>query len=51
MSYPEVRYRGERGEISASEGYFQALAAKAAGQQFADDEWTKLCMDHDNYFI
>jgi quercetin dioxygenase-like cupin family protein len=33
------------------EGYFEALAAKAAGQQFSDEEWKDLCIRHDNYFI
>lgn len=33
------------------EGYFEALAAKAAGQQFTDEEWKALCLQHDNYFV
>jgi mannose-6-phosphate isomerase-like protein (cupin superfamily) len=33
------------------EGYFEALAEKAAGRQFSDDEWLDLCRRHDNYFI
>jgi mannose-6-phosphate isomerase-like protein (cupin superfamily) len=33
------------------EGYFQAIAAKAAGQQFTDDEWKSICIQHDNYFV
>jgi hypothetical protein len=33
------------------EGYFEAIAAKAAGQPFTDEEWTKICIQHDNYFV
>ena len=33
------------------EGYFEALAEKAAGRQFSDEEWIELCRRHDNYFI
>jgi mannose-6-phosphate isomerase-like protein (cupin superfamily) len=33
------------------EGYFEALAAKAAGQKFTDEEWKEICVRHDNYFI
>ena len=33
------------------EAYFEALAKKAAGRQFTDEEWRALCIDHDNYFI
>ena len=33
------------------EGYFEALAEKAAGRRFSDDEWLDLCRRHDNYFI
>ncbi|WP_447600356.1 cupin domain-containing protein [Nitrospira sp. Nam80] len=33
------------------EGYFEALAEKAAGRRFSDDEWQDLCRRHDNYFI
>jgi mannose-6-phosphate isomerase-like protein (cupin superfamily) len=33
------------------EGYFEALAAKAAGRQFSDAEWKDLCVRHDNYFL
>ena len=33
------------------EGYFEALAAKAAGQKFTDEEWREICVRHDNYFI
>ena len=33
------------------EAYFEALAEKAAGRQFSDEEWMDLCRRHDNYFI
>ena len=33
------------------EGYFEALAERAAGRQFSDDEWKDICIRHDNYFI
>jgi mannose-6-phosphate isomerase-like protein (cupin superfamily) len=33
------------------EAYFEALAEKAAGRRFSDEEWTDLCRRHDNYFI
>jgi mannose-6-phosphate isomerase-like protein (cupin superfamily) len=33
------------------EGYFEALAEKAAGRQFSDEEWKDICVRHDNYFI
>ena len=33
------------------EGYFEALAEKAAGAPFTDKGWTDLCVRHDNYFI
>lgn len=33
------------------EGYFDALAAKAAGQKFSEEEWKEVCVQHDNYFI
>ena len=33
------------------EGYFEAIAEKAAGRQFSDEEWAELCRRHDNYFI
>jgi mannose-6-phosphate isomerase-like protein (cupin superfamily) len=33
------------------EAYFEALAEKAAGRQFSDEEWRNLCIHHDNYFI
>jgi quercetin dioxygenase-like cupin family protein len=33
------------------EGYFEALAEKAAGRRFSDEEWKNICLRHDNYFI
>ena len=33
------------------EGYFEALAEKASGHQFTEEEWLDLCRRHDNYFI
>lgn len=33
------------------EGYFEAIAEKAAGRQFSDEEWLDVCRRHDNYFI
>ena len=33
------------------EAYFEALAEKAAGRQFSDEEWKLFCVQHDNYFI
>ena len=33
------------------EGYFEAIAAKAAGHQFSDEEWKEICIRHDNYFV
>ena len=33
------------------EGYFQALAEKAAGGHFSEEEWKELCLRHDNYFV
>ncbi len=33
------------------EGYFEALAERAAGRQFSEEEWKDLCIRHDNYFI
>ena len=33
------------------EGYFQAIAEKAEGRPFSDEEWQELCRRHDNYFI
>jgi quercetin dioxygenase-like cupin family protein len=37
--------------VAPREGYFEALAAKAAGQKFTDEEWKELCRRHDNFFI
>ncbi|HVW35516.1 MAG TPA: cupin domain-containing protein [Acidimicrobiia bacterium] len=33
------------------EGYFEAIAGKAAGRPYSDAEWTALCEHHDNYFV
>jgi mannose-6-phosphate isomerase-like protein (cupin superfamily) len=33
------------------EGYFEALAEKASGRRFSDEEWLDLCRNHDNYFV
>ena len=33
------------------EGYFAAIAERAAGRRFTDEEWTALCRRHDNYFV
>jgi mannose-6-phosphate isomerase-like protein (cupin superfamily) len=33
------------------EAYFEALAQKAAGHQFSDEEWLDLCRRHDNHFV
>src|SRR5207302_2551895 len=33
------------------EAYFEALAEKAAGRKFSDEEWRDLCLRHDNYFV
>lgn len=33
------------------EAYFEALAQKAAGRQFSDEEWLDLCRRHDNHFV
>jgi hypothetical protein len=30
---------------------FEAIAAKAAGQKFTDEEWRDICIRHDNYFL
>jgi mannose-6-phosphate isomerase-like protein (cupin superfamily) len=32
------------------EGYFEAIAERAAGRQFSDEEWAEVCINHDNYF-
>ncbi|HEU4684568.1 MAG TPA: cupin domain-containing protein [Nitrospira sp.] len=33
------------------EGYFEALAEKAAGRPFTEAEWKEICERHDNYFV
>lgn len=33
------------------EGYFAALAERAAGREFSEDEWREICLRHDNHFI
>lgn len=33
------------------EAYFEAVAEKAQGRRFSDEEWTDLCRRYDNYFI
>jgi quercetin dioxygenase-like cupin family protein len=33
------------------EAYFEALAEKAAGRRFSEEEWRDLCRRHDNYFV
>ena len=33
------------------EGYFEAIAQKAAGRRFSDEEWDEVCRRHDNFFI
>ena len=33
------------------EGYFEAIAERAAGRHFTDEEWAEICIRHDNYFI
>ena len=33
------------------EAYFEALAEKAAGRWFSDEQWKDLCIHHDNYLI
>ena len=33
------------------EAYFEALAERAAGRRFSEEEWRDLCIRHDNYFI
>ena len=33
------------------EGYFEAIAQKAAGRGFSDEEWDEVCRRHDNFFI
>jgi mannose-6-phosphate isomerase-like protein (cupin superfamily) len=33
------------------EGYFEAIAERAAGRRFTDEEWREVCVRHDNHFI
>jgi len=33
------------------EGYFEAIAERAAGRHYTDEEWTAVCERHDNYFV
>lgn len=33
------------------EAYFEALAERAAGRRFSDEEWKDLCIRHDNYLV
>ena len=33
------------------EGYFEAIAERAAGRHYSDEEWKALCERHDNYFV
>jgi hypothetical protein len=33
------------------EGYFEAIAERAAGRHYRDEEWTALCHRHDNYVL
>jgi mannose-6-phosphate isomerase-like protein (cupin superfamily) len=33
------------------EGYFEAIAERAAGRPYSDEEWTALCERHDNHFV
>jgi oxalate decarboxylase/phosphoglucose isomerase-like protein (cupin superfamily) len=33
---------------SPREPYFEAIAARAAGRHFSDEEWEELCRRHDN---
>ena len=33
------------------EAYFEALAERAAGRRFSEEEWQELCRRHDNYFV
>ncbi len=32
------------------EGYFEAIAERAAGRQFSDEQWAQICIQHDNFF-
>ncbi|HEY7532937.1 MAG TPA: cupin, partial [Nitrospiraceae bacterium] len=33
------------------EAYFEALAQRASGRRFTEEDWRELCVRHDNYFI
>ena len=53
-------FRNEAGEPTSMlilfapaprEGHFEALAQKAAGRRFSDEEWLDLCRHHNNYFV
>jgi quercetin dioxygenase-like cupin family protein len=33
------------------EPYFEAIAERASGRQFTDEEWTEICLRHDNHFV
>ena len=33
------------------EGYFEAIAERAAGRPYTDEEWAEVCERHDNYFL
>ena len=33
------------------EGYFEAIAERAAGRSYSDEEWRAVCERHDNYFL
>jgi mannose-6-phosphate isomerase-like protein (cupin superfamily) len=33
------------------EGYFEALAERAAGRKFTEEEWLDIYLRHDNYFL
>lgn len=33
------------------EAFFEALAEKAAGRRFSDEEWNDICRSHDSYFV
>jgi len=33
------------------EGYFEAIAERAAGRAYTDEEWAEVCERHDNHFV
>ena len=33
------------------EGYFEAIAERAAGRSFTEEEWRAICEHHDTYFV